>query len=118
MTAYNACLLLCMAGGSASGKQGQPGFLFGWLLIMIGLFYFVLIRPQQRKEKERKKMISEIKSGSHVIFSGGIIGIVTNVKDRVFTIKIADNTKIDVVREAITKVLEKGEKLSSDLKEI
>ncbi|MBL7077188.1 MAG: preprotein translocase subunit YajC [Kiritimatiellae bacterium] len=80
------------------------------MLFIFAIFYFMLIRPQQRKEKERKRMIDELKTGARVMFSGGIIGTVTNVKDAVFVIKIADGVKIEVARGAVSKILEKGEK--------
>ncbi len=96
------------AGGGAQGQQ-SPVFMFGWLGLMLVIFYFMLIRPQQRREKERQALLSNIKSGDRVVFSGGIIGIITNVKDKTFTIKIADNVKIEVSRSAVTQVLEKGD---------
>ncbi len=104
------------APGGAQGGQSQ-GLMIGWLLIMVALFYFMLIRPQQRKEKARRNMVSSIKSGDRVLFGGGLLGTVTNVKDQVFTIKIADNTKIDVVRASVTRVLDKDEDVSGDQKE-
>ena len=115
MNLFISLLLTGMAGGSGSKSQ-SPGLMIGWLVIMGALFYFMLIRPQQRKEKERKHLISSVKTGDRVIFSGGLIGIVSNVKDNVFTIKVADNTKIDVVRGAVTRVLSKDEDLSSEAK--
>ncbi|MBU4199290.1 MAG: preprotein translocase subunit YajC [Verrucomicrobia bacterium] len=111
--------ILAMAGGQGGAGQGQqsPYMLIGWLVIMVGLFYFMMIRPQQRKEKERKNLISNIKSGDRVIFGGGLVGIVANIKERVFVIKIADNTKVEAVKGAITRVLQKDEDIASDLKE-
>jgi len=85
--------------------------MFGWLGIMLVIFYFMLIRPQQRREKERRAMLSQIKSGAKVVFSNGILGIITNVKEKTFVIKIADNVKIEVSRGAVTQVLEKGDQL-------
>lgn len=98
----------------AAPPEGQespqsPIYLFGWLGIMIVIFYFILIRPQQRKEKERQALLSNVKSGDRVLFGGGIIGTVTNVKDNMFTIKIADKVKVDVARSAVSQVLNKGE---------
>jgi len=94
----------------AEGQQGSPFGMMVPMLFIFAIFYFMLIRPQQRKEKERKKMIEELKTGARVMFSGGIIGTVTNVKDAVFVIKIADGVKIEVARGAVSRVLEKGEK--------
>lgn len=103
-------------GGEGQGQQ-SPLMLIGWLVIMVALFYFMMIRPQQRKEKERKALINNVKSGDRVIFSGGLVGIVANVKDKVFVIKIADNTKVEAVKGAITRVLLKDEDIGSGTKE-
>jgi preprotein translocase subunit YajC len=110
------CLAMMSAPGGGQGGQSQ-GLMIGWLVIMVALFYFMLIRPQQRKEKERKNMVDNIKSGDRVVFGGGLLGTVTNVKEQMFTIKIADNTKIDVIRASVTKVLEKDEEIAGDRKE-
>jgi len=100
--------ILAMA--PAQGQEQQsPVFMFGWLGIMLVIFYFMLIRPQQRREKERRALLENIKSGDRVLFSGGIIGIVTNVKDKTFTIKVADGVKLEVSRIAVSQVLGKGE---------
>ena len=99
------------AGGSGVGGLGQ---MMMPMLIIFGIFYFMLIRPQQRKEKERKQMIADIKSGARVMFSGGILGTVTNVKDGTFVIKIAEGVKVEVARGAVSRVLEKGEKASEE----
>ena len=106
-----------LPGGNGQGQQSNPLMLIGWLVIMVALFYFMMIRPQQRKEKERKTLISNIKSGDRVIFGGGLVGIVANIKDKVFVIKIADNTKVEVVKGSITRVLLRDEDIGSDAKE-
>ncbi len=106
---------LAMAAPSGEGAQQQsPMFMFGWLAIMIAIFYFILIRPQQRKEKERKALLEAVKTGDRVMFGGGILGTVTNVKDKILTIKIADKVKIEVARGAVTQVLDKGEAPSDE----
>lgn len=107
--------VLMMMGAPGEGSQGGGlGAMFVPMLVIFGIFYFMLIRPQQRKEKERRAMIADIKSGERVMFSGGILGTVTNVKDNVFVIRVADNVKIEVARGAVSKVLEKGEKVDGD----
>lgn len=93
----------------AEGSSGL-GQMLPMMIIIFAIFYFMLIRPQQRKEKERKKMIEEIKSGTRVVFSGGILGTVTNVKESAFIIKVADGVKLEVSRGAVSRVLEKGDK--------
>ena len=96
----------------AEGKSGLG--MFAPMLIIFAIFYFMLIRPQQRKEKARRKMIAEVKSGERVVFSGGIIGTITNAKESTFVIKIADNVKIEVARGAVSRVIEKGEKVAEE----
>jgi len=103
-------LTLAMAappGGEGGGQS--PLFLFGWLAIMIAIFYVMLIRPQQRREKERRALIDSVKTGHRVLFSGGIVGTVTNVKEKTLIVKVADKVKIEILRSAVSKVLEKGE---------
>ena len=96
--------------GTPPGEGGgSPLCMFVPMIFIFAIFYFMLIRPQQRKEKDRRAMIQNVKSGERVMFSGGIIGTITNVKDATFVIKIADNTKIEVARGAVNRVLEKGE---------
>ena len=101
--------ILAMAPTAGGQQQQSPLFMFGWLGIMLVIFYFMLIRPQQTRERERRKLLENIKSDDRVVFCGGIIGIVTNVKEKTFIIKIADGVKIEVGRGAVTQVLDKGE---------
>ncbi len=106
-------ITLAMAGGA--GEEQSPMFMFGWLALMILIFYFILIRPQQRREKERRALLTAVKSGDKVLFGGGLIGVVTNVADKTFTIKVADKVKVEVVRSAVTQVLDKGADLPDDV---
>lgn len=96
------------AGGGAESQQ-SPLFMFGWLGIMLVLFYMMLIRPQRRRDRERKELLSKIKTGDRVIFGGGMIGIVANVKEKTCVIKVAEKTKVEVIRGAINQVLANGE---------
>ena len=115
--AWMFSLPLAMGGLAGDGSAQSPGLMIGWLVIMVALFYFMMIRPQQRREKERKTMIAAVKTGDRVVFGGGLIGIVANAKEDLFVIKIADNTKIEVVRSAVTRVLKKDEAVGADAKE-
>lgn len=97
--------------------QAQPGGLSGMLipmLIVIGIFYFMMIRPQQRKERERKKMIEELRAGQRVLFAGGLIGTIKEAKEFVFLIEIADGVVIEVARGAISRALADGEVAVAD----
>ena len=116
MTMNLVTLAMAGAPGGQGGQGGSPGFMIGWLVLMVGIFYFMLIRPQQRQAKERRALLENIKSGDRVIFSGGIIGIVTNVKDKILVVKIADNVKVDVIRGAVSQVLAKDEEPAAEEK--
>ena len=89
---------------------GGGNFVFvGYLILMMAIFWVVLIRPQRRREQTRKDLVSNIKSGDRIVFCGGILGTVANVKEDVFVVKIADKVKIEVSRGAVSHVLDKGE---------
>ena len=96
----------------AQGEAGpSPGFdLFGsqiMLLIMIfGIFYFLLIRPQQQQRKRHQLRLSQLKKGDKVITAGGIHGTIVGTKDVIAVIKIADNVKIEVQKSTISAVLD------------
>jgi preprotein translocase subunit YajC len=105
------------AGSNGAAEQQSPYVMIGWLLVMVALFYFMLIRPQQRKEKERKRLIEAVKTGDKVVCAGGIIGIVSNIKGNIFTIKTADSTKLEVLKGAVTQVIQKDEDLQVAKKE-
>ena len=97
--------------GPADGQAGQQSsiFMVVWLGLMVAVFYFMLIRPQKRREKERQALLAAVKTGDRVLFAGGLLGVVANVKDKVLVVKIADGVKIEVLRGAISQVLTKGE---------
>jgi preprotein translocase subunit YajC len=63
-----------------------------------------MIRPEQRKQKQRQKMISEMKKGDRVLTAGGIYGVIHNVKDDLVILKIAENTNIEVLKSAVSSV--------------
>ena len=81
-------------------QQGGLG-MFLPMLIIFALFYFLMIKPQQRKEKERRKMISELRAGARVLFAGGLIGTIVEAKERTFKIEIAGDVVIEVARNAV-----------------
>ena len=110
----SSMLMLAMAGGPAGQGPGGAAGMFVPLMILVAIFYFMVIRPQQRKEKERKAMIEQTKSGQRIMFSGGILGTVTNAKQDTLVVKVADGVKIEIARGAVSRVLEKGEKADKD----
>ncbi|WP_308447353.1 preprotein translocase subunit YajC [Parachitinimonas caeni] len=78
------------------------------ILIIFGLFYFLLIRPQQKQLKERKAMLDAIAKGDEVVTNGGVLGRVVKAGDQHLTVEIADGVEVVVQRGAIAQKLEKG----------
>jgi preprotein translocase subunit YajC len=66
--------------------------------------YFVLLRPQMKRQKETEKLIQSVKTGDRVLAAGGIYGTVANLKDNIVILKVADNVKLEVLRSSITSV--------------
>ncbi|WP_068749309.1 preprotein translocase subunit YajC [Thermovenabulum gondwanense] len=83
---------------------------FGPLILIFAIFYFLLIRPQQKRDRERKMMLESLKEGDDVITIGGIYGRILNIKDDVITLEVGDKLKIKVTRSAIGTVLKKSDK--------
>jgi len=90
--------------------SGQGFAQFIPLILIFIIFYFFLIRPQQKRVKDHKTMVDSLKRGDEVITSGGIIGVVDRVMedDRIEVI-IGDNTKVQIIRSTITSLLKKEE---------
>jgi preprotein translocase subunit YajC len=90
------------AGQAQSGGMWYMQLLpFAFIFI---IFYFLLIRPQQKRQKEHQRLLSDLKTGDKVITTSGIHGLIANVKDTTFLVKIADNVKIEVDKNAIASV--------------
>ena len=80
------------------------------LILIFVIFYFFLIRPQQKRVKDHKAMVESLKRGDEVITSGGIIGIVDRVmEDDRIEVTISENTKVQIIRSTITSLLKKEE---------
>jgi preprotein translocase subunit YajC len=74
-------------------------------LLLIGLMYFVLMRPQQKRQKQWQEMLGSIKAGDRITTAGGIRGIILSIKDDVIVIRVApDNIKLEVAKNAIASV--------------
>lgn len=82
---------------------GGFGFLIPMLLVF-GVFYLLLIRPQQRKQRELQATIAQLKAGDKVVTTGGIIGVITAVRDTSFLIRSAEKTMIEIARTAVAGV--------------
>ena len=92
------------AGGGAA--QGNPIMAFMPLIILFVIFYFLLIRPQQKKAKEHKEMLGNLKKGDRVITGGGLYGRIVAASEEVLTIEIADNVQVKMNRNYISTLVE------------
>ena len=79
------------------------------MALVFAAMYFLLIRPQKRRDRERKEMISRLKVGDRVLLTSGILGKVRAINDATVIVQIAEKTKIEVVKAAISRVLNQGE---------
>ncbi|MBN2170317.1 MAG: preprotein translocase subunit YajC [Candidatus Krumholzibacteriota bacterium] len=70
---------------------------WGFLIAMFAIFYFLIIRPQQKRSKEHKSMLESLSKGDKVVTTGGILGTIIGVRDHVVTLRIEENTKIEVL---------------------
>ena len=98
---------------AAASPQGSP---YGMLITMgliFAIFYFMMVRPQQRKEKERRKTIETLRAGQRVLFAGGLIGTIAEVKQYTFVIEMASG-KVEIARGAVTRLLKDDETPSMD----
>ncbi len=110
--------VVAQCGGQGNGGQGggdSGGSLLGLLppfILMIVVFYFVLIRPQRKKEKERQEMVNAVKKGDRIVTNAGISGSVVSLKDQWVFIKIDENsdTKLKVLRSSIAGFASEYEK--------
>lgn len=88
------------APGAGSGLISMLPFVFIFIIM-----YYVMLRPQMRKQKEQAKLVSALKTGDRVVTSSGIHGLISNVKDTTVIVKVADNVKLEMEKTAVTNVL-------------
>jgi len=90
--------------GGPTGILGNPALMMGILFVM---FYFLLIRPQQRQRKEQQARINALQAGDRVITTAGIHGLVHHVKERTVTVKVAEGVMLEFDKAAVATVLKK-----------
>lgn len=96
----------------AQGTSGGSDFLIQLvpILLMFVIFYMLLLRPQQRKVKQHREMVANLRRGDTVVTAGGIVGKVTKVRDdNEIEVEIADNTRVRVIKATVSEVRTKGE---------
>lgn len=112
ITAFPALMAAPAANGASQTGSMMTTFITFGLIILV--FYFLIIRPQKKKEKEAKAMINAIQKGDKIVTIGGIRGTVVAVKEDVVTVKVDDNAKIDFSKGAISSVISKKGSKSSE----
>jgi len=105
-------ILLMTGAPSNGGQQSNPFLVMLPMVAVFAIFWLLIIRPQQKRQREHQKMLEAIKNGDEVMTAGGLIGTVAGTHDaggaRIVVLKIADNTKVEVARSHIQQVLTKN----------
>jgi preprotein translocase subunit YajC len=94
--------------GTAAAQSPDP---LASLILPIGLvvlFYFFLIRPQSKRQKEQRQMIADLQKGEEIITSGGILGKITNINDNFITLEIAKDVSLKIQKSAVQTIMPKG----------
>jgi preprotein translocase subunit YajC len=92
--------------GAAPSGSGVSQILM--LVMFVAIFYFMLIRPQQKRAKETRAMLEKLAAGDEVVTSGGVLGKVSDIHENIVTLEIADGVRVKVQKAAVTQVLPKG----------
>jgi preprotein translocase subunit YajC len=109
-TDMDSLLRFFISDANAQAGVGAAGSQLGYLVLplaFVGIFYFLLIRPQQKQQKEHRAMVDALAVGNEVITGGGVLGKVTELGEQFVTVEIADGVTIKVQKSTITKLLPK-----------
>lgn len=93
--------------GTAPNSTAQTANFVLMMVVMVVMFYFVLIRPQQKKAKEHTALLKNVKPGDRILTSSGIVGVVLTVKEKTITLRSAD-TKLEITKSAIAEITERS----------
>jgi preprotein translocase subunit YajC len=93
------------AGGASTGGQYTPILM---MAALFAIFYFLLIRPQQKKAKEHQAMVNKLSTGDEVVTSGGLLGRIVEVGDAFLTVEVAEGVRVKVQRGQVTSLMPKG----------
>ena len=100
-------------GGGTGGGSSMVSTMVMFSLI-IGIFYFMILRPQQKRQKERAKLLESIQKGDKVITVGGMHGTVIGLEDKIVLVQVADNVKLKFEKTAISTITRDGETFVTD----
>lgn len=100
--------LISPAHAQAAATAPNPVMQFLPLILLVVLFYFMLIRPQMKRNREHRDMLGKIAKGDEVVTAGGIAGKVVNIGEAYLSVEVADNVSVKVQKSSVTSVLPKG----------
>ena len=107
-------LIVSPAYAQAAGQPASGGLFGGGIggllfpLVLLGVMYFLMIRPQMKRQKEHRGMLEKLAKGDEVLTNGGIAGVVTEIGENFITVEVADNVRLRIQKGAIANVLPKG----------
>lgn len=103
----NAFLMLAQTTVNTGGLKGLL-ISFGPFILIIIVMYFLLFRSQQKRNKERQQLLDSVRAGDKVVTNGGMIGVISSIKEKIIILKVAENVKVEILRSSLNGVLEKG----------
>ena len=104
MSILHVFLAQAQPAAPAPGPGGGFGFFVPFIFIFV-IMYFVLFRPQKKRQQEQQRLIASLKTGDRVVTNAGIHGLIANVKETTVIVKVADNVKVEMEKSAVTNVL-------------
>jgi preprotein translocase subunit YajC len=108
MTLFSPYAFLAMAQQAQPGQQAPPAWVnMVPLALLVGVFYFALIRPQQKKAKEHAALLKAVRAGDKIVTNSGIVAVVVTVKDKTLTVRSAD-AKFEITKSAIAEITERS----------
>ncbi|MBN1824739.1 MAG: preprotein translocase subunit YajC [Candidatus Eisenbacteria bacterium] len=116
----NAHWLLAMGSSGGGGASSGGGGGFGLLFLFGGLFliwWFLFLRPQFKRQKDRQKMLDALKKGDRVVTRGGLLGTIVGIKEKVVVVRIAENVKVEVLRSSLEGIAGEGASPQPEQKE-
>jgi preprotein translocase subunit YajC len=105
--------LLFLAQAPAPAASGGGIAAFVPFIFIFVIMYFVLLRPQMKRQKDQQRLMTTLKTGDRVVTNAGIHGLISNVKETTVIVKVADNVKIEMEKSAVTNVLKPAEGAAS-----
>ena len=94
-----------MAPAQGQGSQQSPYSFLIFMGVIFAIFYFLLIRPQQKRQKEHRQLLDNLKKGDRIVTTGGLYGTIASLSDTVITLEIADKVKVKVGRGYIASIM-------------